>query len=126
MLGKYTVVGIVGSRSRDSINDYDLVIEKLREVIRENKIEHLIICSGGASDGADDFARTIAEQTEVPLLLHLPNWKKHGRAGGPLRNKKIAESSDHLIACWDGESAGTRSAIRYFKKLDKKEWLYVV
>lgn len=126
MLGEYTVIGIVGSRSRDSVSDYQLVINKLRQIIRAYKISKFMICSGGAYEGADDFAKTIAENIEIPLLLHLPNWKKHGKAGGPLRNKKIAESSDHLIACWDGESRGTASAIKYFKRLGKEERLHLV
>lgn len=126
MLGENVVIGIVGSRSRNSVHDYDLVLTALRQLVITEKLEGIIICSGGAYDGADDFARSIAEQLELPLLLHLPNWKKRGKAGGPLRNKRIAESSDYLIACWDGKSKGTRSAVREFKKLEKEERLIIV
>lgn len=126
MLGEYVVIGIIGSRSRDSVNDYNLVIDKLREIIRLNNIERIIVCSGGATDGADNFAETIAERLEVGLLLHLPNWKKRGKAGGPLRNRRISRDSDYLIACWDGKSKGTSSAMDNFKELGKEERLYIV
>ena len=126
MLGENVVIGIVGSRERNSVHDYDLVLTALRQLVITEKLESIIICSGGAYDGADDFAKSISEQLEIPLLLHLPNWKKRGKAGGPLRNKKIAESSDYLIACWDGKSKGTKSCVSHFKELGKEERLYVV
>ena len=126
MLGNYAVIGIVGSRSRNSVDDYNLVVNKLIEIVRLNNIEYFMICSGGASTGADDFAKHIAEKSEVPLLLFLPNWENRGKAGGPLRNKKIAENSDYLIACWDKKSRGTSSCIGFFKGFHGEERLFIV
>jgi hypothetical protein len=49
----------------------------------------------------------------------LPDWAKHGRAAGPIRNKLIISDADYVIAFWDGKSTGTLSSINIAKGLNK-------
>jgi len=49
-------------------------------------------------------------------LLYPADWNRHGRAAGPIRNEKMAEVSDALIAFLDGKSRGTRSMIEIARR----------
>jgi hypothetical protein len=41
----------------------------------------------GADDGADDWARS----EHVPVVACPADWKKHGKAAGPIRNRMMLE-----------------------------------
>ncbi len=45
---------------------------------------------------------------------------------GPVRNQKMAEYADALIAVWDGESRGTKNMISLAKKLNLKCFIYII
>lgn len=81
------------------------------------------IVSGGAT-GADHIAEMVAALRHIPIIRYLPNWKKHGRAAGPIRNELIVENSDIVIAFWDGVSKGTKSTIDISIKMRKL--IYVI
>jgi hypothetical protein len=51
-------IGIVGSRRRDTEQDYKIVLNKFEELYREGDI----IISGGCPKGGDRFAEKIAEK----------------------------------------------------------------
>lgn len=70
----------------------------------------LSIVSGGAR-GADRMAEAWATAAGVPCIVMPANWKAHGKGAGHKRNREMAEVGDHLIAFWDGKSAGTRNMI---------------
>lgn len=52
--------------------------------------------------------------THGVAVRHFPaDWKTHGKAAGPIRNREMAEAgADALLALWDGESKGTSSMIQ--------------
>lgn len=77
------------------------------------------IVSGGAK-GADTLGRQYAEEHGLEMIEHLPDWKKYGRAAGPLRNKLIVEDADAVIAFWDFEDRGTKSTIDLTRKAGKR------
>ena len=54
--------------------------------------------SGGCPRGGDRFAEVIAKERGLSITIHYPNWKKHGRAAGFIRNSIIADDCDVLIA----------------------------
>lgn len=101
---------VVGSRS---FSEYDL----LEGTLNEFEIDEII--SGGAK-GADQLARTYAIENKITIREFRPEWKKYGRAAGPIRNKKIITAADIVIAFWDGKSKGTKSSINIAKKLQKE------
>ena len=49
----------------------------------------------------------------------LPEYDKYGRAAPIVRNKKIVDYADKIIAFWDGQSKGTCSVIEYARKAGK-------
>jgi len=86
-----------------------------RTQIREN-LEKLpkdsTIITGGAR-GVDTWASWECNELELFLEVYLPDWKKHGKAAGPIRNSKMLEQKpDEVWAFWDGKSRGTQDTIR--------------
>jgi len=47
----------------------------------------------------------------------LPDWEKHGRGAGMIRNKEIVRNCDMVKAFWDGESKGTKNTIDTAQKM---------
>ncbi len=70
------------------------------------------IVSGGAR-GADFLGELWAVENGLLIERYLADWRAFGRSAGPVRNKKMAESSQGLIALWDGKSRGTANMIEY-------------
>lgn len=101
----YKVI-IAGTRD---FSDYALLCSYADEVLAGK--EDVEIVSGGAK-GADALGEQYARERGYALKVFPAEWKKYGRAAGPVRNAQMAEYADALIAFWDGKSAGTRSMIR--------------
>ena len=102
-------LAVVGSRT---FNDYRL----LKKVV--SRFNPSIIISGGAK-GADALAERYARESGLLLVVFKPEWKRFGRAAGPVRNKKIVKEAHGVVAFWDGKSRGTRSTIRLAEKIGK-------
>jgi len=115
-------IGIVGSRTRDSLEDWNLVGKPFHENYKDGDE----IISGGCSVGADRIAESIAISEEVPIKIYHAQWKKYGKYAGPVRNEIIAKESDILIACYDGKSRGTNHTIDKFKRFHPKGKLIIV
>lgn len=63
---------------------------------------------------------------ELPIKIFKADWKKHGKAAGPIRNEEMAKYADAAIIIWDGESKGTLNTIEHFQRLKKPYYLMVV
>ena len=101
----YKVI-IAGTRN---FTDYAQLCSFADEVLAE--AEDVEIVSGGAS-GAAALGERYARERGHGLKIFPAEWKKWGRAAGPIRNAQMADYADALIAFWDGKSAGTRDMIR--------------
>lgn len=102
-------LAIVGSRT---FNDYALLKSSV------SCFEISLIISGGAK-GADALARRYAEEHNIPIKEHIPDWTKHGKAAGFIRNKLIIGECDEVIAFWDGQSKGTQHDINLAQEAGK-------
>ena len=100
-------LAVVGSRG---FSDYDLLKSRLDE---EKDITEII--SGGAI-GADRLAEQYAAEKNIPTTIFKPEWGKHGKAAGMIRNKDIICAADKVIAFWDGKSKGTENSINIAQK----------
>ena len=49
----------------------------------------------------------------------MPQYELYGRAAPIVRNKKIVDYADKIIAFWNGSSKGTLSVIEYAQKARK-------
>lgn len=109
-------LAIVGSRD---FTDKDLLEETIKNLLETEKVNIIEIISGGAK-GADTLAEEYACDNKILIKIFYPDWETYGKRAGPIRNKKIVEYSDYVIAFWDGVSRGTKSSIDFATDLNKK------
>lgn len=102
-------LAVVGSRNFDN---YPLLQYEL------DKIKPSLIISGGAK-GADELAEVYAFDRKIPTKIFYADWETLGKTAGFLRNIKIVNECDFLIAFWDKESKGTKSSIDLAMKRNK-------
>ena len=113
------IAAIIGSRGFDNYVG-------LRRTLAQYPITRIV--SGGAK-GADTLGAEWSCERGLPEpIIFLPDWAKHGRAAGYIRNQDIVDTADFVVAFWDGKSRGTLSALRNAKKVGKPAhvWLYDV
>lgn len=114
---KPKVIGIVGTRSRDTHEDFLLCETEFLKHYQKGDI----ICSGGCKQGGDRFAEMLIEKYGTEKIIHYAEWKKFGKSAGPIRNTLIANDSDIIIAVVSKErKGGTEDTIRKAKKHDKE------
>jgi len=135
------IIGIVGSRRRNSPKDFGKLILRLRELERET--ERLIekIVTGDCDEGGDEFASEIADmfgyEIDVKhkrdpetnqIIPDYINERKHYDYFTfcnicYARNEEIAkEPLDYLIAIVAPDrTGGTEKTIKHFKRLHK-DW----
>jgi hypothetical protein len=115
------IIGIVGTRRKDSEDDMLKVEKMFLEIYEEGDA----ICSGLCPKGADRFAVILADKYKTKKMWFPANWDKYGKAAGFIRNGDIAKASDMLIALVsDDRTGGTEDTIKKFKKLNKNELFY--
>jgi hypothetical protein len=68
-----------------------------------------ILCGG--APGADRLGRRFGRERGIRVKEYPAPWETHGKAAGRLRNERMAEHADMLIAFWDGKSPGTKHMI---------------
>lgn len=110
-------LAIIGSR-----NVQKDIIEKIKKSIDFNCDE---IVSGGAH-GIDELAEKIAYSLKIKVKIFKPNYKKYGKIAPLIRNKQIIDYSDKVLAFWNYKSKGTRHAILYALKIDKKINIFII
>lgn len=97
-------------------HDYAHVKKQLEHFRKTHVITEIV--SGGAK-GADALGEQYAEEMNIKLKIYHADWEKNGRAAGPIRNQKMGDYADQLVAVWDGKSKGTKNMIDYMNKLKK-------
>ena len=102
------ILAIIGSRSLNDVN--------LERYIPGNVTT---IVSGGAI-GIDTLSEKYADKNNIKKVIVQPDYKKYKKRAPLVRNKKIVDFSDMIIAFWDGKSKGTKQAIDYAYKKGKK------
>lgn len=66
----------------------------------------------GAARGVDSLGEEWGRANKIDVVTFPADWKKHGKAAGPMRNCQMADYADALVAVWDGKSPGTRHMIQ--------------
>ena len=109
-------IAIVGSRGYP----YPALVEAYVDSLPEDTV----VVSGGAAD-VDTIATSRARARGLPEpLIFLPDWKRYGRAAGPIRNEEIVRNAGAVTAFWDEKSRGTASTIRLARKYRKPLTIY--
>ncbi len=120
------ILGIVGSRKRNSMKDIELILDKVHELNPDK------IVSGGCPVGADAFAETIAHQLNIPFEEFLPNLDSNVPYYKIVqsyfaRNMRVAENCDVLLALVAPDrKGGTENTIKWFLKINKEENLIIL
>ncbi len=99
-------IAVVGSR-KITVTDIGVYVSEADEIV-----------SGGAV-GVDTCAADYAKKNGIRLTVFLPEYDRFGRAAPIVRNKRIVDYADKVVAFWDGCSKGTLSVINYTKKSGK-------
>lgn len=75
--------------------------------------DEVVIVHGDCPTGADKLADDWAKSYDIKRERHPANWGLHGKAAGPLRNKKMVDlGADLVLAFPKGKSKGTRNCIK--------------
>jgi hypothetical protein len=99
---------IAGSRA---ITNYHAVAEAVVE--SGFKISEVV---SGTASGVDTLGELWATQNAIPIKRFPANWEAFGPRAGMLRNQRMADYANALIAVHDGESPGTANMINEARK----------
>lgn len=99
---------IAGGRE---FSDYQLLKEKVDNIISEKRKRFQIVIISGKARGADSLGERYANENAFNIMEFPADWDKYGKKAGYMRNTEMAENADALIAFWDGKSKGTKHMI---------------
>lgn len=128
---KQARIVIAGGRE---FKDYKYLKQTVDEVIkklREKEYDQFVIVSGTAR-GADKLGEKYAQEKGFAVDPYPADWddlkaekvyvktnrygKKYNALAGDIRNEKMAQNCEVVIAFWDGRSPGTKKMIEYGHK----------
>ena len=125
-------IAVVGSRS---FPDKKFVIQEVKKAFKDHAyLLDLTLVSGGAR-GPDAWSEQAIQeaQEDFPGLMGInikkeifkPDWDGLGKCAGFMRNEKIINEADLVLAFWDGSSNGTKHSIDLARKNKKPINIYV-
>lgn len=104
---------ICGSRNLNNKQFVNSILDKL-----EAELGPWNLVIQGEARGADTLAREWAEDMKISVMRFPANWKLHGKAAGPIRNKQMLDKGkpDLVIAFLAPGSRGTKNMIDQARK----------
>lgn len=99
---------IAGTRT---FSDYELLRTTCNNLLYEKQRTHTVVVISGTARGADQMGERYARERGFQLRRFPADWEQYGKSAGHIRNAKMADNADALIAFWDGESKGTKNMI---------------
>lgn len=113
-------LSIVGSRE---FNDY-VKFCKIMEFIKITYLKNIVGIVSGGANGIDSMAEKWAKENSLQLKVFHADWKKYGKAAGPIRNQQIVDFMHRMVAIPkiepDGSySKGTANSIKLAEKAGK-------
>lgn len=109
---------VVVAGGRDFTN-YNLLKEKVDNILSQKKLTHKILILSGKSIGADCLGEIYALENNLEILSYPADWDKFGKKAGVKRNAEMINDADALIAFWNGNSRGTKYMIDIATKKGK-------
>lgn len=81
--------------------------------------EDLVVVHGACATGADEIVERLCQIHGITTEPHPAEWLKHGRAAGPIRNRRMVDlGADLVIGFPLGASRGTRGCMRLARAAD--------
>jgi len=99
---------VAGGREFD---DYGMLCKHCDRLLSQKLATHQIVIISGEARGADTLGEKYAHERGYAIEKYPADWKRDGKAAGPIRNAQMAKVADALIAFWDGNSRGTQNMI---------------
>ena len=106
---------VILAGTRD-FSDYQLLRDKCDAILSSKRQDCNIIIVSGTARGADRLGERYAKERGFQLRQFPADWLNDEKKAGPIRNAKMADNADALIAFWDGESRGTKNMIETAKR----------
>jgi YspA, cpYpsA-related SLOG family len=111
-----SVVAVVGSRDFADLGRVRRFIASLPAGV--------VVLSGGAR-GVDRCAIDAARARGLRWLEYFADWDRDGLyLAGRIRNQRVAERCDRMVAFWDGRSTGTQDAFTRALELGRHVVVY--
>lgn len=97
--------------------NYHYIYEVLLHYVMHEQVEVVI---EGEARGADTHGRLAAEKFGVPVLKFPADWRVHGKAAGPIRNRQmLTEGKPNLVLAFHNDlasSKGTKDMVKVAMK----------
>lgn len=103
-------VAIVGSRYQNHPDPVLFRAQRKVAAFVNNLPLDAVVITGGAV-GVDSWAENLARQRGLAVVIHHPDWDRHGKKAGMLRNGTIVEDATEVWVFHDGTSKGTANTI---------------
>lgn len=108
---------VCGSRDLPEEEGYERVRDHL---VMLDGLHRITLIIEGEARGADTFARLWASVAGIPVMKFPADWKKYGRAAGPIRNKQMLdEGKPDLVVAFPSKglanSKGTKNMVTQAK-----------
>lgn len=108
-------VGVVGSRH---FPDLGLVVRYVRDLPAGASLVT------GSASGVDATVARVARERGLPLRVLGASFEETSDSGAAaIRNQRLVDLCDVLVAFWDGESQGTRRTVE--RALDSRKEVHV-
>lgn len=75
--------------------------------------------------GVDMMGWYWARSKNIPRKEYPADWNKFRKRAGFIRNQKMAENADALIAVWDGKSRGTKDMMQRAERLGLRTHVWI-
>lgn len=108
---------VCGGRSYDDRTRFFSFMDRVLEAIRgtgETPKRDVVIIHGAAR-GADSLADDYGRERELRVIRYPADWKTHGRAAGPIRNRLMLTENPHVVIAFPG-GKGTANMINLAEK----------
>jgi hypothetical protein len=109
---------IAGSRGIDDIRIID-------RAVKRSGFSPTVVISGGAN-GVDKTGEMWASGHGIPVERFKADWNRWPVTAGFVRNNKMAENAEALVAVWDGNSRGTAHMIKVARERGLEVFTYSV
>lgn len=104
-------VAVIGSRNTD---------DRIEDLIRDNLPPYTTEIISGGAKGVDEAAKHVAAALGIPFREFLPDYDTYGKRAPLVRNDRIIDYADMVLAFWDGESPGTKYVVTSCLKRSKR------
>jgi hypothetical protein len=105
-------------------SDYKVVEFEMKRILNSRPEEKHVVIHGNCQ-GADLTAAKVAEDNGWDCEIFSPEWDKHGKAAGPIRNEEMIRDGkpDYAVVFLSPQSRGT---LDMKNRLDKHKIKYTL